>query len=209
MRLSPIAVLAAITAALIWPGRAAAVDVKGAHRTRGVGHYSCAQFVDAKSTDIGLYRSFGGWIDGFVSAVNFYEERTFDIAPWQTTDMLAEGLSAYCQRTPNLPFEEAVKRLVEDLSAQRLVVASKLIIIEDEQAGQGIRLPVYKAIIERMQRRLQLLGYYDAKVTREFDTPTKEALTVFQKRAGRPQTGLPDQVTLLLLFDQNAAALPR
>lgn len=209
MRVSIRFALAGIVAASWLPTPALAVDAKGAHRTRGVGQFECMQFVAAKSGDARLYRSFGGWIDGFLSAVNFYEEQTFDIAPWQTTDVIAEGLSAYCEKNPKLPFEEAVKRLVEDLGTQRLVSASRLVIIDEQVGGKEVRLPLYISIIERAQSRLRLLGYYKDTITREFDGPTRSALKQFQKRIGRPQTGLPDQVTLLFLFDQNAETYTR
>lgn len=207
MRFIPNALYAPLAAVLLCTAPAHAVDVSGAHRTRGVGQFSCAQFIEAKASDATLYRTFGGWIDGFISAVNFYEERTFDIAPWQSTDVIAEGLAAYCAKNADLPFEEAVKRLIEDLSSQRLVEASKLLLVEERLNGKDIRLPVYTAIIERAQTRLKTLGYYEAEVTGAFDAPTRAALKRFQKRSSRPQTGLPDQVTLLLLFDQSAQAV--
>lgn len=204
MRFKPTALYGPLMGALLCAVPAYAVDTNGAHRTRGLGQFSCAQFVEAKANDATLYRTFGGWIDGFISAVNFYEERTFDIAPWQSTDVIAEGLAAYCARNAALPFEEAVKRLIEDLAAQRLTEASELLLIEERINGKEIRLPIYAAVIQRTQTRLKTLGYHEAEPSRVFDLPTRAALKRFQKRMGRPETGLPDQVTLLLLFDQNA-----
>jgi hypothetical protein len=206
MRFMPAALYGLLMGALLCAAPAYAVDMNGAHRTRGVGQFTCAQFVEAKANDAALYRTFGGWIDGFISAVNFYEERTFDIAPWQSTDVIAEGLAAYCAKNAALPFEEAVKRLIEDLSSQRLVEASKLLLLEERINGQDVRLPVYTAVIERAQARLKALGYYDSEATSAFDAPTRHALKRFQRLSGRPETGLPDQVTLLLLFDQSAPA---
>ncbi|MEM6832195.1 MAG: peptidoglycan-binding domain-containing protein [Pseudomonadota bacterium] len=202
--------LTAVILGCTWAMPAAAVDITGAHRTRGVGQFSCEQFVTAKSEDEALYRSFGGWIDGFLSAVNFYEETTFDIAPWQSTDVLAEGLSAYCSKNPALPFEEALKRLVEDLGEQRLYGASKLVLLEERlEDGTDVRLPIYEVILERTQQTLKRLGYLDAPITKAFDDPTRDALRAFQERIGRPETGLPDQVTLLFLFDKGAIAYQR
>ena len=46
------------------------------------------------------YFQYGGWLNGYLSATNRYESRTFDVVSWQTTGVLAGWLARFCERNP-------------------------------------------------------------------------------------------------------------
>lgn len=75
------------------------------------------------------------------------------------------------------------------------------------------RFPVYRETVqtgdfgeevERVQRRLKTLGYYENAISGEYDALTEGGIKAFQRRGGLQQTGIADAETQRLLFSQNA-----
>lgn len=196
--------LASVAGALTASLPTHAADQVGNYATRGAGNASCSEFVDARNERGERYANFGGWIDGFLSAVNFFEEETFDIAPWQSTNLLSLALSRYCTTNPDVEFHVAVSRLVVLLGQQRLRTKSELRLHTAEKGGKKQQIVVYEAVIRRVQVRLKALGLLDTELTEDLTKPVKDALRTFQTRNNLEQTGLPDQPTLLLLLDPGA-----
>ncbi len=58
--------------------------------------------------------------------------------------------------------------------------------------------------VERLQRRLKELGYYDGKVDGYFGKATKKAVELFQRKVGLKPTGVATVRTQQLLFDPDA-----
>lgn len=183
-----------------------AVPAEGADRSRrfavdGAGAAPCTLFLDARAKRDGRYMMFGGWIEGFTTAMNIYEEGTFDVTPWQNADLLAAAVARYCQRNRGATMHQALAAVARELMAGRLRERSPMLV-----AGEGARgVPVYAATLTQAQQRLRALGHLRARPSGRYDTATRDALTAFQRARRLPATGLPDQATLLLLLQPGAA----
>jgi hypothetical protein len=73
---------------LAWGGAAAAADADGNFVIKGAGTATCATLQKAKAARDERYASIAGWLDGYLSAQNELRGATFDLAPWQQTELL-------------------------------------------------------------------------------------------------------------------------
>lgn len=64
--------------------------------------------------------------------------------------------------------------------------------------------------VTKMKKRLQELGYFTAgaSLSNTYNSTTTERVKLFQKVNGRPQTGIADPLTLVLLFSESAKPNP-
>lgn len=182
-----------VTAPLLRAG-----DTGGNFALKGAALKSCADFTtawDGKSPDIALY---GGWIEGYLTALNQFREATFDLAPWQTTETLLGMTRSVCDQSgPETQFMAAFWIVVRSLQPERLDAGSEATALT--QGGQTVVL--YAAVAGRIDARLSVLGY-ETGATSGFTPQTAQALMQFQADRGLPPTGLPDQKTLFELFRQ-------
>ena len=58
--------------------------------------------------------------------------------------------------------------------------------------------------VEKLQQRLQALGYYEGEIDGQFGPGTKAAVVDFQKNNGLDTDGLAGSETLTLLYSQDA-----
>lgn len=192
MRLNNLAILSL----LAWSSVLPAADDNGQFAIKGMGPATCQRFVAARNAQSREYFQFGGWINGYLSATNRYEQQTFDVVPWQSTGLLAGWLARFCQRNPDAPFVRAVAMMVNTLGKERLTARSELV---EAQVGDQV-VYIYESILRRVQERLSERGHYTGAATGNFDSQTREALERFQREAGLKLTGLPDQPTLAKLL---------
>lgn len=173
-----------------------AADADGNFVIKGAGTATCATLLEARAARDNRYASIAGWLDGYLSAQNELREATFDLAPWQQTELLLAALGGWCEAHPQDTLHTATFRLVETLQAGRLVERSTTVEVGDDAA----RIVLYEAIWQRVQQRLKLRGLYEGEASGKVDAPTREALRAFQAERAIPVTGLPDQQTLALLL---------
>ena len=178
-------------------GMSAAHDQDGKFAVKGAGASRCAHYVQQVEGKTKEVYAYGGWIEGYLTAVNAYQKDTFDLAPWQNTTLLALALKEHCGKHPELTFAKAVRQMVRTLYPQRLVTASRL--VEARNGDKAVR--VYEAVIRRMQQRLAKLGLYKGKADGRYGAQTRRALTAFQKKNELATSGLPDAPTLLRLLN--------
>ena len=191
------AVAAAFVGVIAAPAHAA--DENDQFAVRGAGIASCAQYLEARDTRSQQYFQFGGWMNGYLSAMNRFEDNTFDLVPWQSPDFLATALANYCAQNPEQSFHNAVLLMAESLKPQRLESRSVMLNIEVGGGGQPLRL--YQETFTQAMAVLGAAGYPVAMApTDAFSEDARQALTAFQEAEGLPVTGLPDQPTLLRLF---------
>jgi hypothetical protein len=195
-RITTLLVLLAVAAS-----PAFAADNDGHYAVKGAGNTTCQDFLAARAEGGQRYFLYGGWIEGFLSAANLYEENTFDIVPWQNTDVLATALAAHCRGRDDTPFHLAVARVMQSEFPDRLKERSALVGMESGDKA----VAVYAQVLRRLQERLRTLGHYDAAPTGADDAATREALRSFQQAQDLEATGLPDQVTLIYLFTQGSS----
>jgi hypothetical protein len=186
----------ALLGALMAPGLAAGADADGRFAIKGAGVTTCERFVKEREAGSTAYLQYAGWVMGYVSAVNTLEEDTFDIAPWEGTDLLLAILAANCAEHPEAPFAAAVQGMVESLHRDRL-----------QETSQPVRFKVgerefalYETIVRRMQERLKGLGHYASTVDGDYGPGTQAAVKAFQESIGLEATGMPDPVTMTKLL---------
>ncbi len=184
----------AVTALCYAPLHAA--DTAAKHALRGAGLTTCKAFVDAYAKKGARAHVYFGWIDGYISGLNELSPNTFDRAPWQSTELLAEVVRRACMKAPGSYFFAELRAVVVAMADQTLVQAQKKKVLE----MGGDRALVYPDTIRRAQTKLKVLGHYGGVVHGKFDPRTHAAIIKFQTAKGIPITGLPGPITLWALF---------
>lgn len=197
-RLAFSAVVAILLIATSMAGRPLHAADEGVFRLRGAGSWTCAQYLEVvkNQDERGLYLA-GGWIDGYVTALNDRVDGVFEMFPWQSTELVMELVHNHCERVPEEMFFAAVSRLVVVTKPTRLAKKSDIVQIP---VPEGNPIQLYKPSLALAQEQLKALGHYTSTVDGAFGPGTAAAFRAFQAEAGLPETGLPDQITLWTLF---------
>lgn len=174
----------------------ATADVGGQFAVRGGGLVTCEQYlkaVEGKSID---WAMLGGWIDGYLSATNQHLPETFDVAPWQTTEVLISLIKNNCEQEPKRPFFTVVAAMANGLREHRLTQPSTRATV---RAGDKA-MSIYETTLGQVQAALAKKGLYQGAADGHWSDATQAALTAFQKQQGFEASGLPDQRTLWALI---------
>lgn len=188
---------------LFAPGLLHAMDGEGDFAIKGAGVTSCAQYtkvLDAESSELYL---FVGWIDGYLTGVNQFQRETFDVAPWQATQLLAQLLGQYCRRDPEAQFMFAATRMLQSMFPARLRTSSEIVEME---SGADVAF-LYKAVLQRVQEALVERGH-EIDTDGAYGPQTQRALEAVQRENEINVSGLPDQQTLMLLLGQSSFSNP-
>ena len=178
----------AMLATLMLPVTAIAADSEGRFAVEGVGRATCVDYLKAASEKNPVYYSIGGWIEGYLTAVNAQTPETYDITPWQQTDLFAALLESHCQANPDINI---------------IVIPPtplKSVDIGDRQVY------LYDVVLRRIQQALKDKGHYQGGIDGDYGPGTRAAMTAFQQSEGLEVTGLPDQVTLFQLLSGGTPA---
>lgn len=192
----PHLVLAAACLGAIVSGSALAADAGGYFTVKGAGATSCRAYSEAVRERGQAFVSFGGWIEGYLSAMNRYEEGVYDIAGWRGTEALMASIARFCAENPSVGFHDVMVRLTEQLRATALTAQSEPV----EVSGADRSMTVPAEVVRRVQQRLYERGIYTGEVDGHWSPATLEALRAFQEAKGLPEHGLPDQQTLVQLL---------
>jgi hypothetical protein len=175
---------------------ALAADSEGRFAVKGAGISDCSRYVEAWEKKSDKFYAYGGWIEGYLSATNQYRQETYDIAPWETTTLLAALLAEHCRAGPDKPFIRAVRAMVAAIEDDRLTDSS--VLVTAKAGDRGVR--VYREILRRAQRVLSETGLYAGEIDGLYSDATRAAISQFQDEQGLAKTGLPDQLTLNTLL---------
>ena len=183
-----------------------AATTTGRFAIEGAGMATCSAFVEARKARTvegekaqagqDTYARFIGWVEGYLTGVNRYLDGTFDIAPWQTAELYGVIIGEHCEKNPNDRLFEVVQKMVVTLTPDRLKEPSAMVNLSIK--GRGFA--VYNEVIRRLQGALKTQGLYQGQVTGEWDEETQKGVTRYQAAVGLQDTGLPDPLTLWLLF---------
>lgn len=177
---------------------AAAADQNNMFSVKGIGSTTCEQFNHAfklKNKKLDMY---GGWVEGYITALNQASGETFDLSPWQSTDLLVTAIAKYCRKSPEKKFFDIVQSMVVSLQKDRLDAYSS---IEEIRRDNKVLL-MYQDIIKRTQQTLIKLGFFTGDADGKYGGATEAAVRQFQKSVDLSATGIPDQRTLVLLFQK-------
>jgi hypothetical protein len=192
-----------VAASILLPAAAAhAADAENRFAIKGAAVAPCSQFIevfDAKSDDVLL---FAGWISGFVTAINQVTPKTFDIAPWQSTEVMLFLMRDLCGRTPDQQFYRVAGNMAGLLAQDKLENFSDPVNIKNGE----FKTVLPKAVVAKVQEELKARNFYTGGIDGAFGPGTQTAIEAFQKQQQIEQTGIPDQQTLVRLMYQQSEA---
>lgn len=188
--------LAVLSVSLLMSFNSIAADSDGKFAVKGAGRKTCEQFVETaklKNSDLYLY---GGWIEGFVSAYNQHQPNTYDVTPWQTTELMLFLLQEHCKKHPETRFLTAVNGIFKALHPIALTKESPVskVSVEDTHAY------FYVDVIKQVQQRLTALDFYTGEIDGNYNNELVKALAKYQQKFGLSVTGYPDQQSLTHMF---------
>ena len=177
-------------------GPAFAADPAGSFAVDGIGTWTCQQYIEERGKQSNYYFMFGGWVDGYLTAINAYSPDSYDLTPWETTDLLMALIERNCKERPDEQFVGMVVAMAKKLKETRLAAPSP--IIEASANGQSVKL--YQDTMMKVQQALVDAGFYSGTVDGQFGPMSQSAIEAFQSARKLQVTGLPDQLTLLALL---------
>lgn len=177
------------------PGALAASE-NGKYAIKDVGVATCQLYSDEQEKKSKRFFQFVGWVTGYLSGHNRLAKDTADIAPWQSTQLLATYIASYCKKHPEARLVQATNELIKALTPGRLRKTSERIKVE---AG-GNAMVIYETVLRRAQGILIERGHLSGTADGVFDPATQQAFESFQQANNLEVTGLPDQRTLLTIF---------
>lgn len=190
------ALFASIGVALATPGMAA--DTEGTYAVRGLGSLTCDEVVarvDEAAGQIPL--DLVAWSDGALSASNRLLPDTHDLMPFRSPPDLSARLAVnVCRSFADITFDQAVNEVFALLGKIRLTGQEAE--VSARIGEQEIQLA--PSTLSYMTTALIVRGFLDDAEPGDYGPSTAEALIAFQAEQGLPQTGLPDQETLLRLL---------
>jgi hypothetical protein len=178
---------------------ALAAATKGEFGIKGIGATDCAIAVREYKAGTPNAMMYGGWLYGYMTALNQSTPDTFDLATWQDLNTLSNFLIEYCAKNPRMSFAQAVFNMTNALRPMRLKTMSQPVRFKKNDKD----FVLYGEVISRMGQTLAAKGFYKARQTDKpvFTDEMSRALAQFQSRNRLPATGEPDQFTLFRLFN--------
>jgi hypothetical protein len=114
---------AVLTAALLslaaQPGHA--TDANNKYKLRGLGAYSCTKYLEERRTDLKGTSRYADWLTGYLTAYNFFQPQTFDIAPNHDANGLLTYLDLYCSKNQKQLIGQAAAAFVKAVHDKRQV----------------------------------------------------------------------------------------
>ena len=180
------------------PGAARAAAGKGEFGIKGIGASDCATAVREYKGGSPNAMMYGGWLYGYMTALNQSTPDTFDLATWQDLNTLSNFIIDYCAKNPRMSFAQAVFNMTNALKPSRLTTMSQPVRFRKNDK----EFVLYGAVIARIGQALAAQGLYKGRVADNpvFSDEMARALAQFQSRKKLPATGEPDQFTLFQLF---------
>ena len=173
-----------------------AADTNHAFGVRGAGILTCETFLQEMAKKSNAYYLIGGWLDGYVTGVNQYAPDTYDALSFETTELVASLVENHCKAHTTDRLFAVVNALLTQLHDDRIRASSPG--VNGKVGEQAFTL--YAEVLQRVQRKLTDLGFYQGDMEPEFGDKTREALAGFQGKNNLKPTGLPDPVTLWQLL---------
>lgn len=187
---------------VVGSGWAAAADNSGNFAVRGAGLVTCELYQRERQAQSAAYLVTAAWVDGYITATNQHMADTYDVASFESTELLAEVLAAHCADHPQDRVFPVVNNLLEKLYQDRLRKRSH----KQAVTADGRSVELYEETIRRVQRALAQRNFYQGPVSGRFNQDTRAAVQAFQRSVNFRDTGFPDQVTLWRLLRQEPRA---
>lgn len=194
MKAPGLAALASLALAAAHP--ATARDANGAYAIKGVGQLSCEDYTRAREAQATQIYAFAGWLDGYLTGFNHFQADTYDLAPWQTTEIMLAMIAKHCGQNPGRSFTDAANDLALIFYPDRLEAEAGLVRVEN--AGRAVFM--YEPLVEEVRTRLAAAGHPAGEPGTPYGRAFADAVKTFQAKRGLTVSGLPDQPTMSALF---------
>lgn len=173
-----------------------AADEAGQFAIRGAGLINCTLYSQERAAGSDVYLITAAWVDGYITGINQHASETYDLVPFETTELLMVLLDDHCKSNPQDPVFAVLTNLFEKLWSDRLTDKSdKTSIAMGEREARH-----YQKFIERVQQRLLAEGFYAGPISGEYSSATADAMKRYQVSVGLNTTGFPDQLSLWRLM---------
>ena len=173
-----------------------AADRDGRFAMKGAGFVPCKTYVNEREKRSDIYYMIGGWLDGFIAGHNKYNDDTYDITSFESSELLLNLIQNHCKSNPSDRLHSVVTSLIVQLNPVRLRRESSRVEIKEGKR----KTVLYRVTIRRIQTELTRLGLYKGKVNGRFSDATRSAIIAFQSDLDFDKTGFPDQTTLWRLL---------
>lgn len=181
--------LSLLMAHIAWAG-----DDNGKFVVKGEGNASCQDFVAAASESGAQLAAYGGFINGYTSAVNQLQDATFDVWKWQTIDTVLLVVLQRCRSEPSLSFGAAVIGATSYFAQDKIAKAADKVTLGRDPDTFTLYAPVAVELKEILARQ----GYADADIY--------DALMRYRDDVGLVRTPNLMQMLMLRLFAQDRAS---
>jgi hypothetical protein len=178
-----------------------AADAAGNFAVKGVGLAPCTDVAKAIEQQSELFLQMGGWIAGYLTALNQTRGETYDLLSWQDDATVAAAILGWCRTNPSARLVEAAAAMANSLTQARVKAASPVLVIEGTQPP----LRLYAETLRRAQESLARFGF-DPGERGTFGAGSRTAFARYQAKAGLAQTGVPDRDTLYALLIAESSA---
>lgn len=181
---------------------AVAATENGTFAARGPGAANCATIVEqleGPNSDMTAVE-LSSWVSGYLSHANRATPGVYDVMPIQDIFGVSTIVARLCENNPDSLLEPVMARLLEMMESGRQTEETELITV----SADGTEINLRQAVMISAQRELIERDYLtDGGDDGDFGPRTRNAFSDFQAEAGIPETGLPDAITLFLLFNSN------
>lgn len=193
--------ISACALAMAKPAAAAATD-DGTFAARGIGANRCAEIVTlltGPERDMAALQ-LSSWIAGYLSHANRTTSGIYDVVPVQDTYAIATIVARLCATNPDALVEPVMARVVSQLANGAQTQASDIMTV----SADGEEVSIHQDAMVAVQRRLIARGHLESgNDDGVFGSRTRKALSDFQSSVGLEENGLPNALTLYLLFDEH------
>lgn len=103
----------------VQPGHA--VDANKKYKLRGLGAYTCSKYLEERRADLKGTMRYADWLTGYLTAYNYFQPNTFDIAPNHDANGLLTYLDLYCSKNQKQLVGQAASAFVKAVYDKRRV----------------------------------------------------------------------------------------
>jgi len=171
----------------------------GSFSVRGIGGQTCADMrtqLAGENADVAV-AELNGWVAGWLTHANRSTDDTFDVHPLRSITAISEIVSRLCAGNPEALVETVMTLSTTSIASGRVDGTSEIQSYTVGEASFTMRDETMQDLQSALVTR-ELLEEKQADGI--FGPATVSAISAFQKLVELPETGIPDPLTLFLVF---------
>jgi len=104
---------------VLLPHEAGSADAKSRFSVRALGVTTCSKYLEERNLDAKDSEKYAHWFTGFITAYNYLQPDTYDIAAQYKSNGLLRYLDLYCGRNPKIRLVDAATAFVKAVYDKR------------------------------------------------------------------------------------------